>query len=266
MEKIKKGWSICIVANDGQNNFLFEMVKSILSAFKGVDNYEILIIGNSYYNFKEKEIRQVPFRKNHFFKPGLNRTRIRNVISQRSLSPLLFKSGPICHKKNLAARLSKFDKLCITHDYIHFLEGWKEGFDYFGSEWDICQNIILDYEGNREKDWLLWDHPSLICGKNKISPCLLPYDINSSYMYVSGTYFCVKRRFFLENPLNEDLFWGEGEDVEWSKRVRQQTKFRMNINSRVKFLKKKTNIPQTNIMWKKNHQQFMALPEELKWR
>jgi len=58
-------------------------------------------------------------------------------------------------------------------------------------------------------------------------------------MYISGTYFCVKKKFFLKFPLNERLFWGEGEDVEWSLRIRKVTKFKMNSKSVVKYLKLK---------------------------
>ena len=38
-------------------------------------------------------------------------------------------------------------------------------------------------------------------------------------------------------PLNEDLVWGQGEDVEWSKRVRSVYNFTMNQNSSVFILK-----------------------------
>ena len=39
--------------------------------------------------------------------------------------------------------------------------------------------------------------------------------------------------------LNENLFWGQSEDVEWSKRIRQKYNFSINENSKVQLLKYK---------------------------
>ena len=41
----------------------------------------------------------------------------------------------------------------------------------------------------------------------------------------------------IKNPLDEELAWGESEDVEWSKRVRTKTVFKFNKYSVVRFLK-----------------------------
>ena len=43
----------------------------------------------------------------------------------------------------------------------------------------------------------------------------------------------------LEFPLNENRTWGQGEDVEWSRQIKNIIKFKMNINSSVKLLKQK---------------------------
>ena len=43
----------------------------------------------------------------------------------------------------------------------------------------------------------------------------------------------------LNNKLKESLNWGQGEDVEWSKRIRNITDFKMNMYSSVKLLKSK---------------------------
>ena len=51
--------------------------------------------------------------------------------------------------------------------------------------------------------------------------------------------FALKVIFFKQYPLNEKLFWGEGEDVEWSLRVREVTRFKMNQKSSVRYLKLK---------------------------
>ena len=44
-------------------------------------------------------------------------------------------------------------------------------------------------------------------------------------MYASGSFFIVKRDFLRKNPLDESKSWGEGEDVEWSIRLRDKWKY-----------------------------------------
>jgi hypothetical protein len=69
--------------------------------------------------------------------------------------------------------------------------------------------------------------------------CLLPYSITglSKYMYISGGYWIAKLNVMKEFPLDERLFWGEGEDVIWSKIVRKKYNFDMNENSTVRIIK-----------------------------
>lgn len=74
--------------------------------------------------------------------------------------------------------------------------------------------------------------------------CIIPYNFSNltKYMYISGTYWISKKNVMLEFPLNEKLSWGESEDVEWSKRVREKYIFEMNENSSVSFLKYKDKV------------------------
>ena len=56
-------------------------------------------------------------------------------------------------------------------------------------------------------------------------------------MYISGSYWIAKKDVMQEFPLNENLLWGMGEDVLWSKEVRNVHSFNMNSNSSVKIMK-----------------------------
>jgi hypothetical protein len=58
-------------------------------------------------------------------------------------------------------------------------------------------------------------------------------------MYISGNYWVSKKRVMEEEPLDEDLDWGEAEDVEWSNRIRDKYQYVMNTHSKVKCLKDK---------------------------
>src|SRR3990167_8799028 len=98
-------------------------------------------------------------------------------------------------------------------------------------ELHISTNVVLDQEGERQKDWVVWDYPGVGMG-------LLPYTEEfTQYQIIVGNYFVVKRDFFLENPINENLRWGEGEDVDWSLSIRKKIKFRINTESKVQFSK-----------------------------
>ena len=45
-----------------------------------------------------------------------------------------------------------------------------------------------------------------------------------------------------EIPLNEELTWAKGEDIEWSKKVAEKYTFHMNQHSSVSLLKWKANV------------------------
>jgi hypothetical protein len=57
-----------------------------------------------------------------------------------------------------------------------------------------------------------------------------------------GFYWIAKKSVMQEFPLNENLTWGQAEDIEWSRRVREKYDFSINPNSSVKFLKQKEYI------------------------
>ena len=51
MNQINEGWSFCIVSTDGVNTNLVNTVKSIQNEFTNYNNYEIIIVGNSFYKW-----------------------------------------------------------------------------------------------------------------------------------------------------------------------------------------------------------------------
>lgn len=230
---MKDGWSFCIVTSPGNDATLKGSIDSILKEFIGRNDYEIIVIGVSKLK-SSSEYKSVRFCEvdEDFFKLDFSLSNIKKSIKQINLKRLFFKYGPISFKKNYAAKLAKFEKLCILHDYVALESGWVKGFEIFGNTWTACMNKIHNLDGSRHRDWCALDFPGIGAG-------LLPYNKSVPYMYFSGTYFCVKREFFIDNPLDENLFWGESEDVEWSIRIRQKIEFKMNKNSSVKYLKLK---------------------------
>jgi len=258
----KMGWSFCIVTAPNNEAILKQCIKKIHDEFERSDDYEIIVVGNPKIEEKEilKKTKIISFKEEVFH---LSLKNIKIALREKNLKRIFFRTGAICHKKNLAAKNAKYNKLCIMHDYVGLEPGWKVGWEKFGEDWEIGMNIILNKDGSRHRDWMAWDHPKLTNKSNGSGACLIPYDKWTKYMYISGTYFCVKRKFFLENPLNENLFWGEGEDVEWSLRVREKTKFKMNTFSVVKYLKQKplNDAPYCE-SWRKNEKLMKEILEK----
>lgn len=217
--KAISGWSVVIITNGTNNESLRTLIESVKNELSGTP-HEIIIVGPSALSLwleKNSSIKHVPY---HELK-------------------LPFVSGWITLKKNIGVRTSQYDKVVVCHDYIIFKKGWKNGFDSFGS-FDVASNIFTNKDGSRHKDWVTLDYPGIGRG-------LLPYHAKcTKYQYLNGAYFVVRRDFFLENPLSEHLRWGESEDIEWSKRIREKTVFRFNPNSTITYSKQK---PGNNTEW-----------------
>jgi len=244
---MKNGWSFCIVTALGNDKVLSKCIDSIVKEFSENKTFEVIVVGETKINHEKKysEVNFITINED-FFNPDFSLSNIKRSIKELSIKRLFFKYGPISYKKNHAAKQAKYNKLCIMHDYVGLEKGWLSGFNNFGNNWDVSMNIILNQDNTRYRDWCAWDYPG-------IGPGLLSYDHYIKEMYISGTYFCVKRKFFIENLLDENLFWGESEDVEWSLRIREKTQFKMNTKSKVKFLKlKPLDQPPYNDIWVQN--------------
>jgi hypothetical protein len=152
------------------------------------------------------------------------------------------KPGWITKKKNILCSEAKYENIVLMHDYLIFHASWYDGFLKFGEKWDVAMNVILNLDGSRFRDWCLNPYDVIPPrGPVQNREFFLPYDEDclSEKMYISGSYWVAKKDFMLKYPLNEDLVWGQSEDLEWSNIVNKKTKFKMNIHSTVQCLKYK---------------------------
>jgi hypothetical protein len=202
------------IITNGKSN-LDDIINSIRD--QNIQNYEIIIVGE--------------YKNNDIIDNDINHIE----YNDKSIS------GDISIKKNIITENSRFDNIVYLHDYIKLDKDWYNGFLKFGSDFDICMNIILNKDGARYRDWCLWSDDAK---KYNINNYLIPYEMEhlSSMMYISGAYWVGKKKFMLENKLNESLSWGQGEDVEWSIRSRKKTDFKMNKYSKVLLTKNKDRI------------------------
>jgi hypothetical protein len=97
--------------------------------------------------------------------------------------------------------------------------------------------------------------------------CVIPYSINhlKEFMYVSGSFWVAHKKFMLKNPLNESIFAGQGEDVEWSMRIRDSAKYLVNHRAIVYSLKENPRVMRDTgallnvIFWLAKNRYFKAL-------
>lgn len=208
-----------IISSIASEIYLDDVIKSIED--QEIKNYEILVIGNNKSNITNKNIKQIFFNE-------------------------LEKKDWITKKKNIITSKAKYENIVFMHDYIKLENDWYKGFLKYGNNFEVCMNKIFTLDNYRYRDWNLLpvNNNKFDQYLNRTKRCLLPYEIKnlSKYMYISGAYWVAKKEFMQNNPLNEKLSWGEGEDVEWSKRIRKKIDFKFNIFSTVRLLKEKDTI------------------------
>lgn len=180
---------------------------------QNIDNFEIIIVGgqNVYNN---ERIKHVSF----------DESKKRNWITR---------------KKNIITDEAKYENILYAHDYYKLSENWyqnqKDVLDF-----DVCMNKILNSDGTRFRDWCVWDDPDL-CFKNGHSIIIPDYGYDKhKFMYISGGFWISKKDFMLKNRLDETLSWGEGEDVAWSKNIRERLNYTMNEKSVINLTKYKS--------------------------
>ena len=206
-----------IITGNGSISHILNIIQDIEKL--NIPKYEVVIVGGSHIS--HKNVVHIPFDDS-------------------------IKTGWITRKKNLITENAKFENIVYAHDYITYDDNWYSGFKQFGNDFDVCMTKIINADGARFRDWLIWPH-----NDNKMDDimarqrgCMIPYNLThlSRYMYISGAYWVAKKQVMEKHPLDETLCWAESEDVVWSKRVRQEFDFKMNTLSSVKMRKYKCKI------------------------
>lgn len=209
-----------IITAGGCDSYIDEIITTIEK--QNVPNYEIIIVGDSQVDRKNTTV--IPFDESQ-------------------------KNKWITRKKNIITENARYENIVYQHDYVKYLPGWYEGQLKKGNSFSVRMDKIINYDGTRWRDWILWWENKMDTSRPELSSmdsivgkdCILPYDIDhlNDYMYISGTYWIGKKDIMLEYPQLEDRVWGQGEDVHWSFKVRKKYKFQMNTNSTVQLMRYK---------------------------
>jgi hypothetical protein len=206
-----------IVSSKKSSQFLKVIIESIRNQNIPRSNYEILIVGD------------VELKPSHDC----------NVIYFDESK----KEGWITKKKNLITKEAVYETIVYMHDYIIFSPDWFKSFFKTGFDFDVAMCKIQNYDGSRFRDWCVWVDNScpfdLFIQRTRQG--LLPYHISdlNRYMYISGAFWVAKKKFMQNYPLNEELCWGQAEDVEWSKRFREHNHIALKQDAYISLLKNK---------------------------
>jgi glycosyltransferase involved in cell wall biosynthesis len=196
--------SFAIVTGGNNDHYLQNTVKSILDL--DLESFEVIIVGRSEY--ANPSVKCVAFDES-------------------------VRDGWITRKKNLAVSHSQGEIVVILHDYMKLNQDWTRSNvkALSNSNWDVAMCRITNLDGTRFRDWTLWAANSVGIRRwfIRTSQNLVPYTNGNltRFMYVSGSVMIVRRDFMLSNPLEENLTWGQMEDVEWSLRVRKFWNYKM---------------------------------------
>jgi hypothetical protein len=155
------------------------------------------------------------------------------------------KKGHITKKKNMIADIAFFENLVLMHDYFAMPTTFAEHLPL--NKWDVYCSPIHTAEGKRHSDWMV--NPEklqtyineevlsarrddvrsvaerlMAAAPHENAPKYvnaLPYSVTylSPIMYVSGGFICIKTEIMREIKFDENLYWGDAEDVEWSERL-----------------------------------------------
>jgi len=222
---------------------------------QNIPNYEIIIVGCD-KTFNLRTLNKLK-RKNCLYIPF-----------DETIYP-----GWITKKKNIITQNAKYENIVYMHDYILLDDNWYNGYLKYGNNFDIIVNIIQNSNGERFRDWVLnmfflrgqylinenrtiprinapdqWiQKGENVIEKYKINPNIqahfLSYDDDGKewqkYIYISGAYWVAKKYVMDEFPLNENLMWGQSEDIDWCQRVRNKYMFKCNKYSTCKLIKYK---------------------------
>lgn len=186
-------WTFGMVTNGQRKDFISQSIQSI-RALK-IPYYEIIICG--YYEDKiGNDLKYIPFKERD-------------------------DRGWITRKKNIIAENAKYTNLCIFHDRIVFDKNWFLGIKKYGNVFEVLTCPQLLHNKVRAGDWVT-------ANKNFSNPGhrftieQLDYRDWDKFVYIGGQLIIMKKYVWKEVFWNENLYWREGEDIEYSHRLTEK--------------------------------------------
>lgn len=187
-------WTFGMVTNGKRRDFIERSINSIRSL--EIPHYEIIICG-TYYGEVDNDINYIHFTKHD-------------------------DKGWITKKKNLICENAKFENIVIIHDRIYFDKEWFNGIKKWGNYFDVLSCPVMLPQGSPVKftnwetvgpGWKREDDYKLFHSNGGLD--FSDWDEN---VYVGGPIIILKKSIWNIERWNENLFWGDAEDIEYSLR------------------------------------------------
>jgi hypothetical protein len=192
---LKEGWTFGILVDGSAPECLAAFLDSIHKAFEATNCCFEVIVSGPIKGYQDV-VRQAP-------------------IPVRMIDEDLpfHKYGWITKKKNNIARAACYNKLVLAHNRYIITSAWLNAFRTYGHDFNVL-SVKQTYE---DKEYPCWCAQGTTWSYSK--SINLDYDDCHPNIYVNGGFIVLKTRLLLDFPLNELLFWNEGEDVEWARRI-----------------------------------------------
>lgn len=138
---------------------------------------------------------------------------IRPLVDQYLPEPNSELRLPITNlKKNKIGMHAIYENIVLSHDRYIFSSSVIDNFLDFGNSFDVCTMEATDENATPFPQWVAYDSS----WANAIH--MHPKSFRNE-TYLNGGVFLVKKDVLLKNLINPLLFWGYGEDIEWSRRL-----------------------------------------------
>ena len=180
-----------IITNGNNNEGLIKLLNSIIQL--DIPNFEIIICGG---NIGEEFNQNIKL--------------LKDVISIKDDI-----RAPITKKKNEIVKHAAFENVFLLHDRYYFDKKWYTNMINYGNYFDILLFPNLSDQNRRMNDYTNFKgNPSEI-NYNFIST--LNYNSKSNDFYCQGGALLIKKYWYNLNKLDDNLYWQELEDVQFSK-------------------------------------------------
>jgi glycosyltransferase involved in cell wall biosynthesis len=194
----RPGYSFCIITHGKRPDKLRREIESIRA--QRIPNSEILVGG------------EIPADL------GDDLTVVPSVEAARA--------GRLGEMRNQLAGRARFDHLVMADDDLIFHADFHRGLQDFGEDYDVMCVRVLSPDGTRYWDWTTFGGPR--------GHVLLDYTEDDPFVYASGAFCVMKAAVFDRVKWDERLGFYQGEDVEFSRRLREAGfSIKFNIHSSV---------------------------------
>lgn len=182
-------WSFGIITGGNSAELVSTLIESIIK--QDIPEYEILVCG--YYEPTDSQKDKIA---------------LINDIKEKDIR------GPIVKKKNKIVESASYNNLLILHDRYVLPDDWFDKITKYGNYFEILSMPNETKDGERISDWN--EFTGFPSSRYRFDYLLPDYKRFPNYWYAQGGVLLVKKHLYDTFRLDNNLYWGELEDVQYS--------------------------------------------------